>query len=48
MLDLLPIEVDLQYAALSSQSFRTRLQMINNTIDFLLNQQQQPLTISTD
>jgi len=40
MLNLLPIEPDLQYTALMSQSFRTRLQMINDTIDFLLSQQQ--------
>ena len=48
MLNLLPIESDLQYTLLTSQSFRMRLQMINDTIDFLLNnhqqqQQQQPL-----
>ena len=44
MLNLLPIESDLQYTVLTSQSFRMRLQMINDTIDFLLNnhQQQQP------
>jgi len=41
MLNLLPIEQLLQYTALASHSFRIRLQMINDTIDFLLNQQQQ-------
>lgn len=45
MLNLLPIESDLQYTALMSQSFRTRLQMINDTIDFLTNQQQRQETI---
>jgi hypothetical protein len=40
MLNLLPIEQLLQYTALASRSFRIRLQMINDTIDFLLNQQQ--------
>jgi hypothetical protein len=39
MLNLLPIEPDLQYNALASQSFRIRLQMINDTMDFLLSQQ---------
>jgi Lon protease-like protein len=39
ILNLLPIEPELQYTALSSQSFRIRLQMINNTMDFLLNHQ---------
>jgi hypothetical protein len=48
ILNLLPIESDLQYTALTSQSFRTRLQMINNTIDFLLNQQQLPTASTTD
>jgi len=47
ILNLLPIEPDLQYAALMSQSFRTRLQMINNAIDFLLNQEQEETTDST-
>ncbi|CAF1064025.1 unnamed protein product [Rotaria sordida] len=47
MLNLLPIESDLQYTALISQSFRTRLQIINDTIDFLLNQQQQQTITST-
>lgn len=40
MLNLLPIERNLQYMALKSQSFGTRLQMINETMDFLCNQQQ--------
>ncbi|CAF0857936.1 unnamed protein product [Rotaria sordida] len=40
MLNLLPIEELLQYTALASQSFRIRIQMINDAIDFLLNQQQ--------
>ncbi|CAF4772476.1 unnamed protein product, partial [Rotaria sp. Silwood1] len=48
MLNLLPIEENLQYAALISESFRTRLQIINDTIDFLLNQQQQIITSTTD
>jgi len=34
----------LQYTALASQSFRIRLQMINDAIDFLLNHQQQQTT----
>jgi hypothetical protein len=38
-MNLLPIEPDLQYTALSSQSFRIRLQMINDTMEFLLSQQ---------
>lgn len=38
MLNLLPIEQLLQYTALASRSFRIRLQMINDTMDFLLNQ----------
>jgi len=46
MLNLLPIEPDLQYTALISQSFRARLQIINDTIDFLLSQQQ-TTTITT-
>lgn len=37
MLNLLPIEQDLQYTLLTSRSFRVRLQIINDTIDFLLN-----------
>ncbi|CAF2815635.1 unnamed protein product [Rotaria sp. Silwood2] len=41
MLNLLPIEELLQYTALASQSFRIRIQMINDAIDFLSNQQQQ-------
>ncbi|CAF3835159.1 unnamed protein product, partial [Adineta steineri] len=41
MLNVLPIEPILQYTALASQSLRIRLQMINDTIDFQLNQQQQ-------
>jgi len=51
MLNLLPIEPDLQYTALMSKSFRIRLQMINDTMEFLLNQQPQqvPATnFSTD
>ncbi|CAF4043196.1 unnamed protein product, partial [Rotaria sp. Silwood2] len=51
MLNLLPIEANLQYTALISQSYRTRLQIINDTIDFLLNhqqQQQQTITSTTD
>jgi len=46
ILNLLPIESHLQYSALTSQSFRTRLQMINDTIDFLLTQQQQQTAVS--
>lgn len=38
MLNLLPIEQLLQYTALASRSCRVRLQMINDTMDFLLNQ----------
>ena len=38
MLNLLPIDQLLQYTALASRSFRIRLQMINDTMDFLLNQ----------
>jgi len=41
MLNLLPIDQLLQYTALASHSLRVRLQMINDTMDFLLNQQQQ-------
>jgi hypothetical protein len=41
MLNLLPIESLLQYTALASQSLRIRLQMINDTIDFQLDQQHQ-------
>ncbi|CAF1174709.1 unnamed protein product [Adineta steineri] len=48
MLNLLPIESHLQYTALSSQSFRDRLQIINNTMDFLLNQQPQTISVSDD
>ena len=40
MLNVLPIEPDLQYSVLISQSFRSRLQVINGTIDFLLEYQQ--------
>ncbi|UJR21345.1 hypothetical protein I4U23_024438 [Adineta vaga] len=40
MLNVLPIEAHLQYNAFISLSFRTRLQMMNDTINFLLNQQQ--------
>lgn len=36
MLNLLPIEHDLQYTILTSRSFRVRLQIINDTIDFLM------------
>ena len=38
MLNLLPIDQLLQYTALASRSYRVRLQMINDTMDFLLNQ----------
>jgi len=48
ILNFLPIEPDLQYAALMSQSFRTRLQMINDTVDFLLSQQQTTDDSTTD
>jgi TolA-binding protein len=41
MLNLLPIQPDLQYSVLVSQSFRSRLQIINDTVDFLLEHQQQ-------
>jgi len=44
VLNLLPIESELQYIALSSRSFSDRLQMINNTMDFLLNQQETTTT----
>ena len=37
MLNVLPIEPDLQYNVLMSQSFRVRLKIINDAIDFLLN-----------
>ncbi|CAF3776410.1 unnamed protein product [Rotaria magnacalcarata] len=47
ILNLLPIEPDLQYSALMSQSFRSRLQIINNTIDFLLDHQQ-PATMADE
>jgi len=40
MLSLLPIEQLLQYTALASRSFRIRLQMINDAIDFSQNHQQ--------
>jgi len=46
MLNLLPIEELLKYTALASRSFRIRLQMINDTIDFQLNQQQQQAAVS--
>lgn len=36
MLNLLPIEHDLQYTILTSRSIRTRLQIINDTINFLM------------
>ena len=39
MLNLLPIHELLQYTALASQSFRIRLQMINDVIDYLSPQQ---------
>jgi hypothetical protein len=35
MLNLLPIHELLRYTALASQSFRIRLQMINDVIDYL-------------
>lgn len=41
MLNLLPIDPLIQYTALASQSFRIRLQIINDVIDFL-NHQNQP------
>jgi hypothetical protein len=41
MLNLLPIEQLLQYTALASRSYRVRLQMINDAVDFQQNQQQQ-------
>ena len=47
MLNLLPIEPDLQYTALTSQSFRARLQIINDTMDFLLNHQQTTTTAAS-
>ena len=40
ILNLLPIESDLQYEALSSRLLRTRLAIINNTMDFLSSHQQ--------
>lgn len=49
MLNLLPIEQLFQYTALASRSYRVRLQMINDAIDFLHNQQQQqPTTASSN
>ncbi len=44
MLNLLPIEQLLQYTALASRSYRIRLQMINDAIEFSHNQQQQQTT----
>ncbi|CAF3735551.1 unnamed protein product [Rotaria socialis] len=40
MINLLPIDGLLQSTALASQSFRIRIQMISDAIDFLLNQQE--------
>ena len=40
MLNLLPIEQLLQYTAVASQSYRIRLQIISDAIDFLLNHRQ--------
>ncbi|CAF3379848.1 unnamed protein product [Rotaria socialis] len=40
MINLLPIDELLQSTALASQSFRIRIQMISDAIDFLLNQQE--------
>ena len=48
MLNVLPIEPLLQLTALASRSYRIRLQMINDTIDFLLNQPQQQGTASSN
>ncbi|UJR28094.1 hypothetical protein I4U23_009349 [Adineta vaga] len=48
MLNLLPIESVLQYTALASRSLRIRLQMINDTINFQLNQQQTQAIVSTN
>ncbi|CAF0875741.1 unnamed protein product [Adineta ricciae] len=47
ILDVLPIESQLQYTAFISQSLRTRLQIIKDTIDFLQNQIQ-PATVSSN
>ncbi|CAF3259069.1 unnamed protein product [Rotaria socialis] len=47
ILNILPIEPDIQYSALMSQSFRSRLQIINNTMDFLLGHQQ-PATMADE
>ena len=40
MLNLLPINTLLQYTALASQSFRIRLQIINDVINYLNHQQE--------
>lgn len=48
MLSLLPIERLLQYIALASRSFRVRLQMINDAIDFSQTHQQSTRTISNE
>lgn len=50
MLNLLPIDELLQYTALASRSFRIRLQMISDAMDFALNQQlqQQQTTVTTE
>ena len=45
ILNILPIDSTLQHTALTSRSLRVRLQMINDTISFQLNQQQ-PLQIT--
>ena len=47
ILNVLPIEFQLQYTAFMSQSLRTRLQIITYTMDFLQNQIQ-PATVSTN
>ncbi|CAF0746358.1 unnamed protein product, partial [Didymodactylos carnosus] len=41
MLNIVPIEPLLQYAALASESLRIRLQMLNDAVTFLQQQQQQ-------
>lgn len=48
ILNILPIDSTLQYTALTSRSLRVRLQMINDTISFQLQQQQPPPQTTTE
>lgn len=48
MLNLLPIDPLIQYTALASLSFRIRLQIINDVVDFLQHQYQQATTEQHD